>query len=351
MLIHNANMTHLTLKIISIIILLSLLSCTKEDNTDCTAELILKYSYEHNKQNTDLFGPNVQYVKMYIFDENHILQYIDSGKGSELVNGWFKRISLPPGKYAVVSWAGSNTEFYNSFFDAHMNDASTHNFSGEAVIGQTTLSDFRIIVNHQLAEMYEEDVILPMDSLDDLYYGAFQESIEVKPNQTTVREVPLIKNTNLLRVTIEGIEHLSGYTKASNDSPLEVYTAAKNGRYMYDNSIDEFARVIRYEAPYTIKNDSSIVTEIKVLRLDLEHHTANPVKLFINHKQTKSAVAAIDVIESILKAKDLRGNYLINNQSDLDKEDLFEFKIQINTDLSVNLFVNGWSIQQSKPEV
>lgn len=344
-------MIQLAFKRIYILFLVVFFSCTKEDNADCTAGLILKYSYEHNKQGVDLFGPDVQYIKMYIFNEQNILHHIDSGKGTALTNGWFKQINLAPGKYSVVSWAGGNPDFHTSFFDSQMSDRASLDFSHKAVVGQTTLQDFRIIVNHQLAEMYEEDVILPMDSLDDLYYGTYKDNVEVKPGYLSVQEIPLIKNTNKLRVIVEGLQHLKTSTKAGDSDILEVYAAAKNGRYMYNNAIDEYARVIRYETPFTIVSDTAIETDIKILRLDIEHHTANPVTLYVNNKQTNLPLATINVVESILKAQDENGNYLINNQSDLDKEDLFVFKVQINTDLSVNIFVNGWNIKPTKPEI
>lgn len=344
-------MIQLAFKRIYILFLVVFFSCTKEDNADCTAGLILKYSYEHNKQGVDLFGPDVQYIKMYIFNEQNILHHIDSGKGSALTNGWFKQIDLTPGNYSVVSWAGGNPDFHESFFDSQMNDPASHDFSYKAIVGQTTLQDFRIIVNHHLAEMYEEDVILPMDSLDDLYYGAYKDNVVVKPGYLSVQEIPLIKNTNKLRVIIEGLQHLNVPSKTRNSDIIEVYAAAKNGRYLFNNTIDAYARVIRYETPFTVVSDTAIETEIKILRLDLEHHTANPVTLCINNKQTQLPITTINVVESILKAQDEKGNYLINNQSDLDKEDLFEFKVLINTDLSVNLLVNGWNIKPTKPEI
>lgn len=343
--------------------------CTKENLDDCYSGLRLHFTFTLHTDEGNHFGPDVQVVRVYLFDKNGVLRHIQEERGAALTNDYAMDIDIAPGTYTILAWGGSNAEFNNSFHEGHMIDPATHNYINGVTIGETTLTDFRIFLNYGIADDYPEDIMPVIAEFDDLYYGAVGqrqsetdrylfEQVEVRVGSDTERSVEMIRNTNVLKVTIRGLEYLRNDTPtglAANplaSDQLQVWAAARNGRYKYDNSIGEYARMLRYFPVYRSLDENSMVVDIKVMQLNMERHTAEPVYLTVQNAATGAMYPnePIDVVNTLLQAKDpVTGDYIYKNQEDFDRIYEHPIDIKISADLAVTIYVHDWEIVILRP--
>lgn len=372
--------------LLSAFVLASLTACIREDTDECFAGLRLHFNFTLHNQGGNLFGREVQQVRVYLFDEQGVLRHIARDSGAHLTNDYVMEINVPPGQYTIVSWAGSNEDFLNSYFEGHMNDPMTHQYEDGVTPGRTTWNDFRVILKHNVADDLPEEIVPAVEELDDLYYGAVGTRtpltdqylfapVEVKAGCIVEREIELIKNTNLIRLTVRGWEHLQRAAtlreatvlreatilreaavlqRAASPQALQVWITARNGRYKPDNSIGEYARSIRYTPHYQSVDNRAIVVDIKILRLDMARRTAQPVSLTVINPLTGIALSAepLDVIQTLLQARNPEtGEYIYQSQEDFDREYEHSIEIEITADLYLRIFVRGWEIIKLKPEL
>lgn len=365
-------------KYLLVAVLFILTSCTKENMDDCFANLKLKFTFIlHTNDGDNRFGPDVQLVRVYFFDENGVLAHIQQEQGVALTNDYAMDVQIAPGKYTIIAWGGSNEDFTNSFHEGHMNDAQNHSYENGVTIGKTTLDDFRIFLNYGIADNFPEDIIPTIEEFDDLYYGAagtrqsgtskyIFEKVEVRAGVANEKLIELIRNTNILKVTVTGLEYLQHYNNAfrsvvnaptsrvSGSDVLLVWASARNGRYKYDNTIGEYSRMMRYHPVYRSLDANTMVVDIKTMRLDMDKHKAEPVYLTIQNPVTGVTFPSkpIDVVNTLLQAKDPKtGEYIYQTQEDFDKIYEHPIDVEITADLHVKIFVQGWEIIMLYPEI
>lgn len=345
-------------------------SCIRENTDDCFTGIRLNFSFTLNEEELNKFGPDINRVHVYVFDSNGILQQIETEKGSVLSNDYFMDIPIRPGKYTLIAWAGSNEDFLNdnSFQEGDMHDAVTHSYTPHVTLGQTRIDDFRLMMKYNIADDLPEDIVPSIDELDELYYGAVGkrtpltckykiEPVEVKYGLRTEREIELIKNTNILRLTVTGINNVKQKVKAS--SPLDVWAVIRNGRYKFDNTVGEYARTIRYTPHYTRLAPDSLQVDIKTIRLDMERHTAEPAYLYVKDPMTGYFYPdqPIDIVNTLLQARNPEtGKFLYNSQEDFDRLYVHPIEIRLEpgnvsngNDLRVRIFIKDWEIVNVVP--
>lgn len=366
--------------------------CTKEDMDDCRSGLRLDFEFTLHTGVGNLFGEEVKRVRVYLFDENGVLcaHALDNGstlKYSYLKDGEVKTVSkpnlsgslsddyvmnldeIPAGKYKIMSWAGSGIDDTTTYFHAHMNDAENHNFDSEITLGVTTMDEFRVFVKNKPTT--DSPIV---DDFDDLWYGAVGtrhaqtdiytfENVEVKNESVTTRHIELIRNTNILKVTISGIDHLSGYPPsgylpgtALADTGFKIWVVGANGEYKSDNSIGDNAYSIRYLPFNATVSGNTILADIKILRLDMNRHTADPVLLYIETPDGRMLPAQpLNVVKTLLQARDPETEYNIYSyQSDFDRIYEHPIELRIGTggvgmDLEIRIFIGEWEIVTVKP--
>lgn len=373
------------LSLILIILTTLMGSCTKEDTSDCFSGLKLRFSFTLHNNGGNKFGDEVNMVRVYMFDEHGTLQlkaqddtrtltysYLQDGliktvsvpnASGALLNNYVMNLNIPPGKYKVVAWGGSSREIESTFFDAHMNDPITHNYQVGVTLGVTQMEDFRMFMKYIDIPDLPEDIMPIVPEIDDLWYGAYgtrneptckytMEDIIIKSGEVTEGDIELIKNTNVLKVTITGLENISA-SIGKVISPLNVWITAANSRYKIDNSIGENVHSVRY-TPYSEQIDTNkMLVHIKIMRIDLEKHTAEPMYLTIENPVIgqRFPEQPIDIVSTLMQAKDARGNFIYNNQADFDREYEHPIEIKIDIDLQVRIFVRGWEVVTLNPEV
>lgn len=300
--------------------------CTKEDLSMCSPGLQLKFSYLHNKQGVNLFGAEVNQITVFVFDETGHYYGTFSDGGNHLTNDYTMTLPLPVGKYTLISWGGEMAS-YNTIA---MTDESA-GVSKALTPGETTLEQFRLLVKQQ-----ENKEAL------GLYYGnAF--GVESRTAQQNRYTIDLIKNSNTIRVHITGLENLSQKAQSRVDQTpqFDVTIAAKNGRYNHENSIPSYAKEVQYKPHTTTENSNDLTYDSNVLRLMIGRE---PMLRVVNN-HTGAEVCNFNLVEAIMRDPEFM------TQIDIDREDLFVFEFRINTDLSVTITINGWSIVDVFPEV
>ena len=350
-----------------------LTSCVRENIDDCSANLKLKFTFTLHTNKENRFGPDIQVVRVYFFDESGTLVHIQQGQGAVLTNDYVMNVQLIPSKFTIIAWGGSNEDFANSFHEGHMNDPFTQDYKNGVTLGKTTLSDFRIFLNYNIAYDYPEDIIPTIVEFDDLYYGAagirqsgtsnyIFEQVEVRSGVVNEKRIELIRNSNILKVTIIGIENLqrlnhSGYginVAPSAADVLQVWLSARNGCYKYDNSFSEYAAMVRFPAIYRSLDEHSMVVDVKIMRLDMVKHRAEPIYLTILNPATGAVYPpqGIDIVNTLLQAKNPEtGEYIYQSQEDFDKIYQHPITIEIMANLQVRIFVHDWEIIIVHPEI
>lgn len=331
-------------------VLCLLAGCTRENLDDCFSGLHLKFEFTLHEYGGNKFDNHVQVVRVYLFDSDGILQQIEEGRGAILTNSYVMRMNLLPGKYTVIAWAGSHEEFSKSYREGCMDGTTISGDGDNVAIGRTTLSDFKISLHNNIAYDYPEDILPVTDEFDDLYYGAvgtrtaktsrYQlEQVEVKSGLFTERTIELIRNTNLIHVSVTGIDYFQ--------SPPNIWVSARNGCYHTDNTIDENARLLRYRPYYMNLNQSKMDVSIKLVRMDLQQRSSKPVYLFLEDPVSGALFPkqAIDIMAILLRARNPETNeYIYKSQEDFDRIYEHPVRIEISADLNMRVFVHNWEV-------
>lgn len=329
------------------LMLFALAGCTHEDMSMCQG-LTLKFRYTLNQWGEDLLASQVRDLRLYLFDDSGMLCDIVRVSSEELSTTATKELALETGRYQIIAWGGSAEDVLmpDQYIETEMIDAAADRYLTPVVVGKTTLNDFYMMLAYKkLEERTEGDVTPTADRLNDLFYGALLELDYNKEKGMRTETIDLIKNTNSIKIKIKGLDYM-------NVTAATPYVLACNGRYRYDNTIDNDAHTVRYNPAAINIKDGHLDTEIKLLRLDRKFHTTSPILLKVRDSETgENIFAPIDVIALLSKVKDAEGNYLYGTQEDLDRQDEFLIEISIEADLGMNIRVNSWNIGSLKPGV
>lgn len=152
--------------------------------------------------------------------------------------------------------------------------------------------DLYMFLKCRTASGLPEELVPEAEEINDLWYGAAgsrhtqsdmytYETVEVKNSVVTARRIELIRNTNLLKVTLSGLEHLTPEVRdtpaANRDTDFKLWAVATDERYKSDNTFDGYTRSVRYSPFKTSMDANTLSADIKVLRLTMDR----PVLLYI----------------------------------------------------------------------
>lgn len=345
-------------------------SCTKEDLSDCPepgSGIILKYRYDLNMDYADKFAERVENLQAFIFDSDGVLKdtltpFVTKGI---IVPGWERRVDIAPGTYSILTWAGSDN-FRNHFINTPGHH-TTPEFLDKVEIGKTKLSELRVYLD--CISLLDESTYLPREAdIKDLYHGLI-EDVTVKPNEVTWVTTPLVKNTNTINISIEGVSLLNS---TDNPDEFDVTLTGRNSHYKYTNTINEEARELTYMTyERMIEGDvfQSKSKTLRLMKLDSDPFDCSLLLLNIKHKPSAMVIAQnINLVDLILSgkipARDAQGNYILDENGEqlyttpsleyLDRQDVFDLKFKISESpyddsLIVTVFVNDWKITNIYP--
>ena len=176
-------------------------------------------------------------------------------------------------------------------------------------------------------------------------------TVEVKNSVVTTRRIELIRNTNLLKITLSGTEHLTPEVRdtpaANRDTDFKLWAVATDERYKSDNTFDGYTRSVRYSPFKTSMDANTLSADIKVLRLTMDR----PVLLYIETPGGRRIPEQpIDIVSMLFKARNPdTGAYIYQSQSDFDRIYEHPVEVRIGPNLNIRIFIGEWEIVNVKP--
>ncbi len=307
--------------LLAILVVTAIQSCIKEDRSDCNPGVLLKYDYSLNQENENLFGKEVGKVSAYVFDDNGLYYDCYSDAGSHLTNDYQMHLPLPAGSYSVIVWGGTMDSYQVGETSVERENPVLKNLTK----GVTHMNDFML-----MAKKAGQQV----NDLVDLFHGKVDniESVYIPKEVSTVQ---LTKNTNLVNVTIESAE----IKENTEYNPFyQVYSTAANSHYRHDNSLGDFTKQTTYLPHNNVQEAGKLFTQTNVLRL----MKGEPQKLTIKNHDGE-VIYECDLVEMITQ------NTPYKTQEDLDRQDEYDIRINLNKDLIVSVTVNGWQVIEIEP--
>lgn len=333
-LLHRSKiMLNLRNKLCLFFLCLLSMSCIKEDFSRCESGLSLKFKYELNTKYwelgrpVDLFHESIGYLSVLLFDSEG--KYFDEYKGEDVFGSkaYKLQMRLPEGKYTALVWGGGDADLDYNF--CHLINVDKNIYEKKLTKGVTRLQDFRMIINHR--NIYDGDYVV-LDAPDDLYYGKVDNIVVgTDPNQVSEYTVDMMRNTHKVRVIVKRVGWEESLSKEK--PPYNVYCLARNARYNYDNTIGGDALPVKYIATPVVKDETHFEYDFNMLRLLKE---GGDVKLVVSEANQSKSFVTVDIVKSIL------ANPKYNSQQDLDREELYEFEVNVHQNMSVEVFINGW---------
>jgi hypothetical protein len=318
--------------------------CVKDDRSACPPlKKDFEFIYSPKGDGTNEFGNRIKDMSIYVFDQKTgVLVDIIKVSKEDLANGTMKN-TLPDGNYTFVSWAGGGPDLTQGGF--HGGTATGNNTGAypPATIGQTTLGDFRMMLDTNPPATPGGYVTPKVPQFDDLYYGSSNVTIQ-NGKPTAPVNMNFTKNSTNLQVDLSGLENLPAGTVP------RIFVTGRNGVLTSNDALDPNAPTVRYD-PYSQTVSGNTETAlIKTLRLDMSRSSDMPVMLYVQDAAGNNLVAPINLIDTIRNMRDANGNQPYQTQAAIDREDLFRIALAIqprqpsSTDalLTVRVVINGF---------
>jgi len=309
---------------------LTLFSCISEGEMNCggSLRLLLRYSDE------------IRSSRVYIFDsQTGILEDVISVAEPDIARGYIDVEGINEGFYTIIAWGGSSSNMLQGgYMDATVTNPAINTFA-PVTIGTTTLDNFRMMLAYDpLTGNPVAEVAPKVSDFDDLFY-AIAENISVVNNSHQVIDLPFIKNTSTLRITVTGIQHLR------STMPVDIFTTGRNWLYRYNNTpAANTPRMLFLPQSETLTANNTMEIFIRQQRLYINQSAADRVMLYVQDPATGADIMApLDLIAAIMQ------NPAYQTQQAIDREDLFEMTISIPSpgdsgDLTVTITINGWEV-------
>ncbi len=346
-------MKNLVRLFVSLALVMGIVSCGVTDDPELceTGDLELKFKYKYvdaggSEDVTDL----IDEIYLYVFEQSTgILTDVLLISSKDLKDGSIEA-ELAVGEYTFVAWGFSKTEFKKGgFSDVHMMDSVTHRYT-PVVIGETTIDDFRVMI------------VDPEGGFSDLFH-AIREDIAITPalaSKAGTKIIPVefdfVRFNSTLQVKVKGIQYINPLvTRAEPHLPLDIFVTGKKGTYTHAGSIDRYAPELRYNTKTKSLSDSETEMDIRLLRLDVQHHVQNPVMLHLHSTNTTRAnnnihvIPDIDVLQAIFQVRNEKGEYIYRDQVDIDRTEFFPIEITILQDLTIEITVDGFVVHDLDP--
>lgn len=304
---------------------------------DCSVEYRVRFSYDYNMKYANAFAREVKTVTLYIFDDKG--KFIDQRtEAGEILKAddYSMKLDVEPGKYHLVAWAGLDDKSF----------AIPLLTPGKSDIDELTVKTNRIIKTRA----NEEEAYIVNSKLSSLWHG---ESLHIltRAAQQTVITIPLVKNTNTIRIILQ---QMQGTTVDVNKFDFSIYD--DNGWMNYDNTLLK-DNMLTYQPYYKTQGTTTRATkansdettsisvaiaEITVARLMADK---NP-RLRITNKDTGKTVLSIPLVDYLLLTEQESHN--MGSQEYLDRQDEYSMTFFLDSNmnwLNTQIIINGWTIR------
>ena len=183
-----------------------------DDEGDCTVNYRVKFRYDYNMKFADAFAREVNTVTLYLLDAEGRVVWQRTEQGEALsADGYAMTVNVEPGEYGLLVWCGTTDK-------------------GSFSIPETTVGNELTCTLGREHDAGNEAFVA--EDLDRLFHGWLPEQTFGETEGTYTYTVPLVKNTNNVRVVLQ---HLSG---EAMDKDRFVFTITDtNGSMGWDISL------------------------------------------------------------------------------------------------------------------
>lgn len=201
---------------------------------DCSYSYKVKFKYDYNMKYADAFHSLVSTVTLYAFDENGKLAFQNTNSGDALKDqNYTMSLNVDPGKYHLVTWAGLDNQSF----------AVPVLSLGSSTIDNLTVKTRRVKNTSRSVTSYGEvGDNLVSNELSPLWHGEISSTdVVLSRSRDTILTVPLIKNTNTIRVVIVQAASKDAMAKSTSraisKSSFDYKLSDNNGLMNYDNTL------------------------------------------------------------------------------------------------------------------
>lgn len=302
-----------------------LTGCIKEKLVRCKTgvDLYLEYTY-HNK-GEDLFGSEVDHVTAFVYDENGELADYFQIDVDQFEKEQIMTLPLESGTYDLLIYGGTLENYRMVGIDQN------------AQHGQICLSDFRLI----LENVQDQSLLYPVAKTPSDLYTVYLPNVNVVKGKITEVPASLKKFTSRINVTVvneDGEAVFSPGMTGSGDPGYQIYFNTNSTMFTYMDAIAAEAPVYRFNPDSSAKADAQSVS-IKMTRLVI----GQEARMVLANQENDDILLNRKLVDLLLEHKDY------NNQSDLDREDLFDIEIVVGVDTQISITINGWEIKNIIP--
>ncbi|MDR2474419.1 MAG: FimB/Mfa2 family fimbrial subunit [Bacteroidales bacterium] len=299
--------------IVITICLLTLVSCIKEDMSECPTTLLVQFTSDPEYNNWE--AEELHKVTVFIFDENGNYLTSWSPETPELDKIYTPEVDLLTGKYNFVVWSN----VYSLYSITHLDDDTRTRAAKEQALLEMNIPTTR-------------DINLETTRIPLMLYGHVDG--ELKPVRENLVTIPLVQNNNTVNVTVAGLER-------TNDS-YHISITDNNGIYRFDNSIapcGDFS--YRRRVAFTAASNE-LSTSLSVLKLDAGHRT--PLLTVVNEVTRDTIFPSAEwtnnrLIDLILAA---------HPTNDFTKNHVYDIRINFEDgqdgSIVIQVTVNGWTL-------
>jgi hypothetical protein len=332
------------------------------DKGDCTYQYKIKFKYDYNMKYADAFHSLVSTVTLYAFDENGNYVYQKTDNGDQLKDeNYAMSVDLAPGKYHFVTWAGLN----NQSFAIPVFTSSSQKLTDCKVKTRRTSTT---------RTMGQEGDNIVDQELFSLWHGEIAEAdVEAEAHtraRDTILTVPLIKNTNTVRIVIvqaASDAEVKASTRAIGTNSFKYTLCDDNGYMNYDNTLlsdslltykpylladstlstrsgDNTAKALKSVATGDAQDTyKAVVAEISTARLLT---TQNPQLKITNLDGSVSLLPSNSLKQYLLLLKEAKYASM-DFQEYLDREDHFDMIFFVDKSLTLMktlVVINDWIV-------
>ena len=312
-----------------------------DDEGDCSVNYRVTFRYDYNMKFADAFAHEVNTVTLYLLDAEGRVVWQRTEQGEALAaDGYVMTVDVEPGKYDLLAWCGTT-------------DKGSFSIPETAVGKELTCT-----LNRQHDPGNKAFVA---EDLDRLFHGWLPEQTFGETEGTYTYTVPLVKNTNNVRVVLQ---HLSG---EAVDKDKFVFTITDtNGSMDWDNALLPDEQVTFYawhtdagEAGVASRSEgtqtvfraafSAAIAELTVPRLVKEQEP----RLTVTNKETGGTVFSIPLIDYALLVKGF-SNRDMDDQEYLDRQDVYDMVFFLDEGdrwLDTYIYINSWKVVLQNSEL
>lgn len=351
----QAKTKHIGIMILAAVLFpLLVASCDwiKEDLPECPpTELRLRFVYDYNVMQADLFKDHVGAVRVYVFDKDDklVMTKEETSQKALQTYGYEMTINgdeLPEGDYRLVTVA-----FQNPAAMAAAGDGAK--FRIASMSPGDPISKLNITLDSNLGADGRRYVVNAGNPLDTLWMNIADNRVKMQARQSAHATVNLMRDTKNLNVTLRQL----GEPETMDCADYEVTVSDRNGLLSYDNNPLGNEEIVY--TPYATWNTEYRLTDgtlsdraahasLSLSRLVYNAEWQMNARLQIRNRKSGVVVADVNLPEYLQSGRSaLEKRY--GEQEFLDRE--YDYKLDFFlkgdtwTYVDISISVLGWKVR------